>query len=86
MKKLVLAGLLGAASLVSTACSDACESGANRIKDRQEKCGVSVQTGANDDAECTDSLASSYQNLAECIEKADCSQVKDNSWAQTCAQ
>lgn len=88
MRKLVLAGLLGAASIFSTACSDVCESSANRIKDRQEKCGATVQAGGSDseEAECTDSLATSYQNLADCIEKASCSQVKDDTWSMTCAQ
>jgi hypothetical protein len=88
MKKLVFAGLLGAAAIFSTACSDACESAANRISDRQKECGATVQEGDSngDDVECTNSLATDFEKLADCIEKANCTQVKDNTWGATCIQ
>lgn len=87
MKKIVFAGLLVAASVASTACSNACESAANRIRDRQKECGVSVMEGDKDGekVECTDALASSSETFANCIEKADCAQVRDNTWAATCS-
>ena len=88
MKKFVFAGLLTAAAIFSTGCSDACESAANRFTDRQKECGVTVQEGNGDgeEVECTDTLATTSEKLADCIEKADCTKVKDNTWITTCPQ
>ncbi len=88
MKNLLFAGLLGAAALFSTGCSDACEKAANRLVDRQEECGVTVpdtDDGDGDgDAECTDAAADTLEKLADCAEKATCEKVKDNSYLLSC--
>jgi hypothetical protein len=86
MKKLVFAGLLGAAALFSTGCANACEEAANRLEDRLRECGLNVEEGEGDsDMECTESDAKTAEDLADCAERADCESVKTGAWLFTCS-
>jgi hypothetical protein len=85
MKKLMFAGLLGAAALLSTGCANACEKAASRIEDRLKECGLNVEEGEGDaDMECTEANADTQEKLADCVEKADCDSVKTGGWVFTC--
>lgn len=93
MKKLVFAGLLGAAALLSTGCANACEKAQSRcekalsrIDDRLRECGLNV---ADDDCDvemtCTDDQAAKQEALADCAERASCDTVKTGGWLFTCS-
>lgn len=84
MKKLVFAGLLGAAALFSTGCANACEKAASRIEDRLKECGLNVEEGEGEAQECTDTEADTQEKLADCAEKADCESVRTGGWLFTC--
>jgi hypothetical protein len=85
MKKLVFAGLLGAAALFSTGCANACEKAQGRIEDRLKECGLEVAEEDGDaDMTCTDTDAASQEMLADCVERADCDTVKTGGWLFTC--
>jgi muramoyltetrapeptide carboxypeptidase LdcA involved in peptidoglycan recycling len=86
MKKLVFAGLLGAAALFSTGCgANACEKAAQRIEDRLRACGLNVEEGEGDGGmECTEANAATQERLADCAEKASCDSVKTGAWLSTC--
>jgi hypothetical protein len=85
MKKLLFAGLLGSAALFSTGCADACENATDRLRDRQEECGMTVpDTDDDSTSECTDAGADALEKLADCAEAATCEKVKDSSYLLTC--
>jgi hypothetical protein len=86
MKKLVFAGLLGAAALFSTGCANACEKAQSRLEDRLTACGLNVEEGEGDvDMECTEDDAKTAEDLADCAERADCESVKTGGWLFTCS-
>lgn len=87
MKKFMFAGLLAAAAVLSTGCSDACESAASRYTDRLKECGVTVEEGDDEEGEeveCTDAAADAAEKLADCAEKATCEKVKDGTYITSC--
>jgi hypothetical protein len=85
MKKLVFAGLLGAAALFSTGCANACEKAQSRIEDRLKECGLEVAEEDGDvEMTCTDTEASNQETLADCVERATCDTVRTGGWLFTC--
>lgn len=85
MKKLLFAGLLGAAALFSTGCANACEKAQSRIEDRLKECGVNVAEEDGDtETTCTDTAAADQELLADCVERASCDTVKTGGWLFTC--
>jgi hypothetical protein len=85
MKKLVFAGLLGAAALFSTGCANACEKAQSRIEDRLKECGLDVAEEDGDaEMTCTDSEAATQEALADCAERAACDTVRTGGWLFTC--
>lgn len=85
MKKLVFAGLLGAAALFSTSCANACEKAQSRLEDRLKECGLNVE-GEEGDAgmKCSEADANTAEALADCAERASCDTVKTGGWLFTC--
>jgi hypothetical protein len=89
MKKLVLAGLLGVATLLATGCGDKCKKAADRIDARQKACGLNIAdpgAASGSSTECTEAAGAASERFAECAEKATCDQVKDGTWITECGK
>ncbi|MDY7231474.1 hypothetical protein [Hyalangium rubrum] len=82
MKKVMLAGLLAAAAVFSTGCSNACDSFQSTLKDRYKECSISAPDSDEDGEklECTQNLADQSEKSETCLKKASCDQVRANTW------
>ncbi len=86
MKKLLFAGLLGAAAVLGTGCADACEKASDKVESKFKDCDVEYTKNEDgEDVECTEELGNASEKLADCIDKLDCAKVKDGTGLLSCA-
>jgi hypothetical protein len=87
MKRLMLAGLVGAAVVFATGCGNACKDAATRIDEKYKECGVTLpdaKDGEEENPKCSVDDADAAQMSADCIEKASCDEVRSGDWILNC--